>query len=146
MTEVRRADPAARRTAALVLVAGTCVGALLLVAFTRYRIPLSNWVLAGPGSSALRVKLVFLLVPALLLAPLIALAVYLWALGGRVVRGREFPPPGLRVIRDTPVVTGERAVFRGRLLKVLALSCGIASAALAVLFWQFGLLLSSHPV
>src|SRR5215470_1926004 len=132
MTEVRRADPAARRTAALVLVAGTCVGALLLVAFTRYRIPLS--------------KLVFLLVPALLLAPLIALAVYLWALGGRVVRAREFPPPGLRVIRDTPIVMGERAVFRGRLLKVLALGCGIASAALAVLFWQFGLLLSSHPV
>ena len=146
MTEVRRADAAARRTAALVLLAGTCVGALLLVAFTRYRIPLSDWVLAGPGSSALRVKLVFLLVPALLLAPLIALAVYLWALGGRVVRAREFPPPGLWVIRDTPIVTGERAVSRGRLLKVLALGCGIASAALAVLLWRFGLLLGSHAV
>jgi hypothetical protein len=146
MTEVRRADPAARRTAALVLVAGTCVGALLLVTFTRYRIPLTDWVLACAGSSALRVKLVVLVVPALLLAPLVALAVYLWALGGKVVRTREFPPPGLRVIRDTPIVTGERAVSRGRLLKVLALGCGTASAALAVLLWRFGLLLGSHAV
>ena len=112
MTEVRRADPAARRTAALVLVAGTRAGALLLVAFTRYRVALSDWVLAlaDPGSTAQRVKLVLLLPAAVLLAPLLALAVYLCAVGGRVVRAREFPPPGLRVIRDTPIVTGERAV------------------------------------
>src|SRR5262244_3776935 len=58
----------------------------------------------------------------------------------------EDPPPGLRVIRDTPIVTGERAVSRGRLLILLALGCGIASAALAVLLWRFGLLLGSHAV
>jgi len=144
MTEVRRADATARWTVALVFVAGTCVGALLLVAFTRYRVALRDWVLADPGSSAQRVKLVLLLPATVLLAPLVALAVYLWVLGGKVVRTREFPPPGLRVIRDTPIVTGERAVSRGRLLKVLALGCGIASAALAVLLWRFGL--GSHAV
>ena len=69
MTEVRGADATARRTAALVFVAGTCVGALLLVAFTRYRVALSDWLLADPGSSALRVKLVLLLPAAVLLAP-----------------------------------------------------------------------------
>ena len=144
MTALRRADPTARRTVALLLVVGTCMGALLLVAFARYRIPLSDWMLADPGSSAQRVKMVFRVLVALLLAPLLALAAYLWSLGGKVVRAREFPPPGLRVIRDTPIVTGERAVSRGRLLKVLALGCGIALAALAVLLWRFGLLLSSH--
>lgn len=144
MTEVRRADPAARWTAALVLVAGTCVGTLLLVAFTRYRTPLSAWVPADPGSLPPRVKLALLLPAALLLAPLLALAAYLWVLGGKVVRAREFPPPGLRVIRDTPIVTGERAVSRGHLLKVLALGCCIACAVLAVLLWRFGQLLSSH--
>ena len=136
MTEVRRADPAARWTAALVLVVGTCVGALLLVAFSRYRNPLSEWVLADP--------VVLLLPAALLLAPLVALAAYLWVLGERVVRAREFPPPGLRVIRDTPIVTGERAVSRGRLLKVLALGCYIACAVFAVLLWWLGQLLSSR--
>jgi len=35
------------------------------------------------------------------------------------------------VIGDTAIVTGEEAVSRGRLLKVLALACGIASVVLA---------------
>jgi hypothetical protein len=144
MTDVRRADPTARWTAALVLVVGTCVGALLIAVFTRYRIPLSDWVLADQGASAQRVRLVFLLLTALLSAPLLALAVYLWSLGGRVVRAREFPPPGLRVIRDTPIVTGERAVARGRLLKVLAVGCVIASAVSAGLLWRLGHLLGRH--
>lgn len=144
MTEVRRADPTARRTAILILVVGTCIGALLIVAFARYRVPLSDWVLADPGSSAQRLKLVLLLLAALLLAPLFAFAAYLWSLGGKVVRAQEFPPPGVRVIRDTPVVSGERAVSRGRLLKVLALGCGIAAAVLAVLLWRLTLLLGSH--
>jgi len=144
VTALRRADPTARRTVALLLVVGTCMGALLLVAFARYRIPLSDWMLADPGSSAQRVKMVFRVLVALLLAPLLALAAYLWSLGGKVVRAREFPPPGLRVIRDTPIVTGERAVSRGRLLKVLALGCCIACAVLAVLLWRLEMLLSSH--
>ena len=144
MNEVRRADPTARWTASLVLIVGTCIGALLLIAFNRYRTPLSDWVLADPRSSAQRVKLLLLLPAALLLAPLLALAGYLWVLGGKVVRAREFPPPGLRVIRDTPIVTGERAVSRGRLLKVLALGCCIACAVLAVLLWRLGQLLSSR--
>ena len=141
MTEVRRADPTARRAAAPVLVFGTCVGALLIAAFTRYCISLGEWVLAD---RAQRVELVFVILTELVSVPLLGLAVYLWSLGARVVRVREFPPPGLRVIRDTAIVTGERAVFRGRLLKVLAIACGTASVVLAGLLWRLELLLSRH--
>lgn len=123
----------ARRAAALILAVGTCVGALLIAAFMQYRIPLSDWVLAD---RAQRVELVFVILTALVSVPLLGLAGYLWSLGGRVVRAREFPPPGLRVIRDAPIVTGERAVFRGRLLKLLAIGCGTASIALAGLLWR----------
>lgn len=144
MTDVRRADPAVRRQVAWVLVVGTCVGALLIVAFERYRIPLSDWVLADPGAAAQRTRLVFLLLTALLLAPLLAFAAYLWSLGGRVVQAREFPPPGLRVIRDMPVITGEGAVCRGRLLKGLALGCCVASAVLGLLLWWLLSGLSNH--
>jgi hypothetical protein len=133
VTEIRRADPTARRAAALVLAVGTCVGALLIAAFTRYRIPLTDWVLAD---GAQRVMLVLAILAALGSAPLLALAVYLWSLGGKVVRAREFPPPGLRVLRDTPIITDERAVFRGRLLKLLAIGCGTASIVLAGLVWR----------
>jgi hypothetical protein len=143
MTEVRRADPTARRAAALVLVVGTCIGALLLAALTRYRIPLSDWVLAD---RAQRIELVFVILTALGSLPLLGLAVYLWSLGGKVVRAREFPPPGLRVVRDTAIVTGERAVLRGRLLKLLAIVCGTASVVLAGLLWRLELLLNRHGV
>jgi hypothetical protein len=144
MTDIRRADSVVRRQALLVLIVGMCVGALLIVAFERYRIPLSEWVLADPGAAAQRGRLVLLLLTVLLLAPLLAFAAYLWSLGGRVVRAREFPPPGLRVIRDTSIITGERAVSRGRLLKILALGCCVVSVALGLLLWRFLSVLSTH--
>ena len=132
MTEVRRADPTARPAAALMLVGGMCAGALLIAIFMRYRVPLGEWVRAD---RAQRVRLMFLLLTALVAGPLLGLAVYLWSLGERIVRAREFPPSGLRVIRDTPVITGAKAVVRGRLLKVLAIACAVASIVLAGLLW-----------
>ena len=138
---MRRADPTARRKVLLLLVVGTCIGALLIAAFERYRIPLSDWVRGDPGASAQRARLVLLCLGVLLIAPLLVLAGYLWSLGERIVRAREFPPPGMRVIRDTPVITGEKAISRGRLLKVLALGCGVVSAALVLLLWRLESLL-----
>jgi hypothetical protein len=38
MTDLRRADPAARRQAVLFLVVAALIGALVIVAFERYRI------------------------------------------------------------------------------------------------------------
>jgi hypothetical protein len=51
MTAVRRADPAARRHAVLILLVGTCVGALLILGFERYHTPLRDWMLAEPEAS-----------------------------------------------------------------------------------------------
>ena len=141
MTELRRADPTARRTAALVLVVGTCAGALLITAWARYRVPLGDWVLAD---RAQRVRLVFLVLTVLASAPLLGLAIYLWSLGGQVVRSREYPPPGLRVLHDTSIVKGEKAIARARLLRILALGAAIVSALFAGLLWRLEILLSSH--
>ena len=59
MTEVRRADPGARRQAVLLVMLGALVGALLIVGFERYRMSLGDWLLSEPGELAHRVKLVF---------------------------------------------------------------------------------------
>lgn len=146
MISIHRTDSVFRRQIVLVLVVGALVGALLIVAFEQYQIPLRNWILSDPEALAQRVKVAFLLLAAFLMAPLLALAVYLWSLGGRVLRAREFPPPGLRVIHDTPVITGEAAISRGRLLKVFAFACGIVSVALGLLLWRLAPLLSGHAV
>lgn len=137
MTALRRADPSARRQAVLLVVLGAVVGALLILGFEHYRTSLRDWLLSDPGELGHRVKLVFLLTAALLSAPLVAFAAYLWSLGAKVVRAGEFPPPGYRVIRDTPVIAGPAAVSRGRGFKALALSLGVASALLWVLLWWF---------
>jgi hypothetical protein len=143
MTEFRRADPAQRRRAVLLVVLGTVVGALLILGFERYRTPLRDWLLSEPEERA-RVKLVLFLTGALLSAPLVAFAGYLWSLGARVVRAEVFPPPGYRVIRDTPIIIGPAAVVRGRGLKALALCLGIASALLWLLLWWLGRVFSEH--
>jgi hypothetical protein len=118
------------------VIAAACVGAVLIAAFERYRIPLRDWLLADPDASAQRAQLVMLIFAVLLLAPLLAFAAWLWSLGERVVRAREFPPPGLRLIRDTAVVNGEKAISRGRLLKALAIGFAFAALVLAVLLWR----------
>ena len=132
MPDVRKADPAARRQALAVVVIGACAGALLIAAFERYRVPLKDWALADPA----RAQLVLLLLAVLLLAPLLAFSAYLWRLGQRVLRAREYPPPGLRVIRDSVVLKEEKAASRGRLLKALAGGFAIAAVVLGVLFWR----------
>lgn len=72
MTDLRRADPAARRQAVLFLV--VAVGALGDRGLRAISHPQRDGVLADPGASAHRVKSVFLLVAALVLAPLLVFA------------------------------------------------------------------------
>ena len=119
MTEVRRADPAARRQAVVLVVLGAVVGALLILGFERYRTPLRDWLLSEPGELGYRVRLVFFLSAAVLSAPLVAFAVYLWSLGAKVLRARQFPPPGYRVIRDTPSSVGKPQYCEGAASKFL---------------------------
>jgi hypothetical protein len=136
MTEIRKADPAARRQALLLLAAGTLVGALLIVGWERYKIPLRDWLESEPGELAHRARLGFLLLAMALSAPVLAFAARLWRLGARVLRARQFPPPGYRVIRDTPVISGPAAVSRGRVFKALALCLGVAAVLMWLLLWR----------
>lgn len=138
MTDVCRTHLDDRHHAVLLLSVAAVVGALLILAFERYRIPLRDWILAQ------RMQFIFLVVATLLLVPLLTLAAYLWSVGAKVLRAREFPLPGHRVIRDTPVIVGEAAVARARQLKVLAVGCGTACAMLGFLLWRLASIFSNQ--
>ena len=142
MTEVQRADPAARRQVVLFIVVGALVGALLIIGFERYRSPLRDWLLSEPEQLAHRLRLLFLLSAVSVSAPLFGFATHLWSVSGRVLRAQQFPPPGHRVIRDTPILRGHAAISRGRTLKVLAVCLGVACALLWLLFWRLASVLS----
>jgi hypothetical protein len=134
--DVRKADPAFRRLAILLLAAGTGAGALLLSAFERNRETLASWVTADAGRTAQRMELLLAAFAVLLVAPLVAMAAYLSSLGRRTVRAQEFPPPGVRVIQDTPIISGHKAVSRGRWLQGAAVFLGASSVALGLLLWR----------
>ena len=74
----------------------------------------------------------------LLLLVFIIPAVFLIRTGNKIIRSERFPFPGMKIMRDTKVVTGSRALFRGRLLRRLGyVSIGFAvagSIAMHILF------------
>jgi hypothetical protein len=145
MTEIRRADPAARRQAVWLLMVGTLVGGLLILAFERYRRPLREWMGSDPRDAAHRIKLALVLLAVLLSAPGVAFAAYLWAFGAKVLRAQQCPPPGYLVIRDTPVVGGRAATMRGHAFQILAICLGAASLLLWLLLWRLARALATGP-
>jgi hypothetical protein len=129
---VQRADPGARRQALILIGAAALLGTLLLLGFERYGESLRDWVLSDPEQSRSRLRLLFILFAAGASAPLLAFGGYLWVLGHKIVRAKQFPPPGQRVVRDTEVVEGEAATARGRALKVFA----VVLCAFCIMFWM----------
>lgn len=135
MSEVRKADPAARRRAILVAVFGAAIGALLIAGFEELRGPFHDWLVSDPAETPRRARLAIGLSAIMLAAPLVCFAVYLWLLGAKVLRAQQFPPPGFRVIRDTPVVSGPAAVTRGHAIQVFAVCLGVGAVVLCLFFW-----------
>ena len=131
MNEVQKADPAARRQALLVIVFAAATGALLIAGFEHFR----EWLSSEPAETARRAKLAVYVSAFILSAPVIAFAIYLWLLGARVLRAQQFPPPGFRVILDTPVVGGQGAVTRGHAMQILAVFLGLSAALLWLFLW-----------
>jgi hypothetical protein len=60
--------------------------------------------------------------------PVAALAVWLWLEGGRVHRAGRFPPPGAKVIRDTPILHGDAARRRAMVYRIFAVILGLLCA------------------
>lgn len=71
------------------------------------------------------------------------MAVYCWRLGARIVRSSRFPPPGMRVIRDTVVLHGQQAWRRGRALQALAVILVLTVVGFSMVLWRLVALLES---
>jgi hypothetical protein len=69
--------------------------------------------------------------------PPLVLAWFLWRVGSRTVAAGRYPPPGIRLLQDMPVVTGSAARQRGRLLKVFSTSIATAALVIALILLRF---------
>ncbi|MGD8499974.1 MAG: hypothetical protein PVJ86_04970 [Phycisphaerales bacterium] len=59
-------------------------------------------------------------VVALIFLSIIPFCVYLCRFGRRAIKYQQMPPPGTKVIADTKVIEGDKAVVRGRAVMVIA--------------------------
>jgi hypothetical protein len=127
MTSTHRGDPAARRTALILLAIIGVAGAVLILASTTLRPALEDWV---RGDVRSRLTIVIAVAMVIAAGPPLGLAAYLWQFGGRVIREQRFPPSDTRLIQDASITTGHAAVRRGRAMRVF--SAGIAISALLI--------------
>ena len=144
MTRIRRADPTARRHGLTIVLAGMLLGALAILAFTHYRAALAGWVASDAGALASRLNLIVAAFATVAIVPSVGFSVYLWSLAVRAIRTREFPPPNVRLTRDTRVVVGRAAVARARALQILAVVMTALPVAMTWLVWRLAAALTSR--
>ena len=144
MAGIRRAAPSARRHALAIVLVGTILGALVILAFTHYRAALEAWVASDAGALPFRLNLIVAAFATLAIVPSVGFSVYLWSLGVRAIKAEEFPPPDVRLSRDTRVVVGRAAVARGRALQILAVAMTILPVAMTWLVWRLAAALTSR--
>ncbi|WP_299493564.1 hypothetical protein [Acaryochloris sp. IP29b_bin.137] len=131
MPEIQPADPASRRK----LLVGLSLFLLVMLLGQSVVQWFTKWLTEDPE----RVREYFVYIVgaiAVIFSPLLALGYYSWQIGGAVIRAKRFPPPGMKVIKDTVVVKGRKAIVRGRALQVCGAVMGGTAIAFPMAFWQ----------
>jgi hypothetical protein len=130
MSEVIPADPAYRLRIVILVLALAVVGAGVIVWLER------TWAAIDPGTvDPEAVKRVLTIAPVLLGLPLLIFGLWLARFSLRVRREERFPPEGVKVIRDTQLVTGDAARLRARIGLVLALLFSTLGVFVPLFFW-----------
>jgi hypothetical protein len=141
VTDIQRADPAARSWAIAFVVFGAAAGAALITGAEAIRPDVEAWITEEPARVASRARLVIAGLALAFGAPTLPMTIYLWRLGTRITTEHRFPPAGLRIIRDTVVLHGSAARRRGRLLQVLAVVLVMAMLGVLATLWRLAALL-----
>jgi len=133
MADTQEADSTARRTGLMIVGGGTLLGFVLITMAAERRADFEAWVREDVD---FRLRLVLTAMTLLMAGPLLGFAGYLWYLGRWIVATERFPPPGVRVVRDTPIVLGQAASRRGRFVQGLAGFVGLVGLLFTVLMWR----------
>lgn len=132
--EVVRADPAYRRRAILAAVGAVVL--LLAAAAAAPRLIGSLGALSTRSREEAVALFAALVVPLVVLAAVVGVDTIRRAL--RILHERRFPPAGMRVLRDTPVIRGTMARVLGVLLCALGATLLAATVVLAGISYRIG--------
>lgn len=136
MAGMCKADPVARRQALLWVLFGGCLGGVVFLGVEGFLESLRQAAVSESGELEERLRIGLILLAAIVFLPMGGGTIYLWKLGSRTYAAGEYPPPGCRLIRDTPVVGGKAAMLRACALKTAALALLAAGGLLVLQFWR----------
>jgi len=128
--EIQRADPKERRKFAYILAVAAIAGVLVIVIYRH----LLSWAVEDPQVAIERLSIVIATFY-ILTVPIVLVSRSMWAMGRAVITANRFPAPGMKVIRDAVVITGVKAVVRGRLLQGFAFGFSVIFLALPIVLW-----------
>jgi MFS family permease len=136
VNDIRPADPGARRRLTVALLIVAAAGAAALYFTPSIGPALLGWI-NTEGDDPLQRAIFVLRAMGVLLALLLALpAVYCWVLALRVDAAGEFPPPDMKLVRETRVLRGDKARGRAWLLKALAIKFSLLAVVCGILVWS----------
>ena len=119
MVSIQKADPKARQRALWLVVFFGCFGGALIGLAQQYQETFALWLVEN-GQALVESWGLLLLMMFFLFSPPILVGVYMFRIGVRAVREKRYPPKGLAVVRDMPILEGDQAVQRGRRIQILA--------------------------
>jgi len=128
---VLKADPAYRRRALLVYALGLPLALALFMLLRQWGLPMLVEHLRRAGDDGLRL---FKVIGIVSMAIPLGACVYLFRLGRRIQLIEQVPLPGMKVIRDTPVVSGPAARRLGTTMVALSVVAALLVAFVAIRF------------
>jgi len=130
------ADPRMRRGVAIAVAVVIAVGLVLFAELQSELDRIASLAQRDPEAATARgIRLVTILA---LVAGLSLLGVggWFWQLARRIRRTDQYPPPGMRLLRDTPLLAGTRAWTVATKAKVIAVLTWLLGLAIAWYLWQ----------
>lgn len=133
--ETRTADPAARRRLLIALAVTAMLGAGMLYGWPSVRSATLAWINSEGGDPLERATGLLRGLGLFLSVSLLAPAVYCWIVALRIDTSGEFPPPGMKLLRDAKLLRGDAARGRAWLLRAIAIKFALLAVVCGAMVW-----------
>lgn len=129
-TEIEPANPIARIAFAAIIV----LFILAAIGSDAFFERIGEWLSEDPDLALERVE-EFIAWVAVASLPLLIIGVFVFRTGLKSIASERFPPQGMWVLVDTPVISGTRAKWRGRMMLVAAVLIAAVAIGLPAGLW-----------
>lgn len=102
-----------------IIILAYIVAVLVMVVLLVWILPLSSGKLEQTEPEVM--LRIIRIVIAFIFLSIVPLGLYMFRLGWRVIKHKQMPPPGTKVIMDTKILDGDKAVTRGKIIITISL-------------------------